>query len=180
MTKIILDTAMTIDGFWADGEGSSVFPISEMHESGLIVPLIERTGAAVMSRRSFEMAGDPDWYADNYELQVPIFVVTDRPPARAPRTNGRISFRFVASFREALAAAREASEGRDVLVVGEASAVRATLEEQAVDELYLRIVPHLLGAGITLFGDDQRPQEFRMIGAATTATAVHLHFGRRS
>jgi dihydrofolate reductase len=178
MTKILLDTAMTLDGFWADGEGSSVFPIAELHDSGLVLPLIQRTGAAVMSRRSFDMADDPDWYADNYELQVPIFVVTDDPPAQSPRTNGRISFTFVASFREALVAAREASRGRDVLIVGEASAVRSALAEDAVDELYVRIVPRLLGTGIPLFGAGQRPQDFRRIDIATTATAVHLHLGR--
>jgi hypothetical protein len=27
-----------------------------------------------MGRRAFAM-GDPDWYADNYEFQVPIFVL---------------------------------------------------------------------------------------------------------
>lgn len=180
MTKIIIDAAMSLDGFWADPDGQSVYPIGDMHESGLVAPLAERTGAAIMSRRSFEMAEDPDWYADNYELQVPIFVVTDRPAAKPPRENGRISFSFVPCFDAALAGARAARKGRDVLIIGETGAVSAALEAQAVDELYLRIVPRLLGAGIPLFSGNQPPQQFRLIGTANTDGAVHLHFGRQS
>ena len=36
----------------------------------------EETGAVLMGRRTFEMAGDTDSHADTYELQVPIFVLT--------------------------------------------------------------------------------------------------------
>lgn len=79
MPKVYIDAGVSIDGFWADPDGTSVFPVDEMHRSGLIAALVERTGSVVMSRRSFEMVGDPDWYACNYEHQVPIHVFTDAP-----------------------------------------------------------------------------------------------------
>jgi hypothetical protein len=33
------------------------------------------------------MSGDPDWYADNYEYQVPIFAMTKEPPGEVPKQN---------------------------------------------------------------------------------------------
>jgi hypothetical protein len=33
------------------------------------------------------MAEDPDWMADNYEYQVPIFVFTDKAPEKHPKEN---------------------------------------------------------------------------------------------
>src|SRR5947208_16386496 len=45
MTRVFIDSAMSIDGFWADREGQSVFPLGDMHGSGLIKALVDRTGA---------------------------------------------------------------------------------------------------------------------------------------
>lgn len=47
--------------------------------------MIAETGALLMGKRTFEMADDPDSYVGNYELQVPIFVVTHEPPAVMPK-----------------------------------------------------------------------------------------------
>ncbi len=41
---------------------------------------IRTTGAIILGRNSFDMADDPDWYAGNYEYQVPLFVMTHRIP----------------------------------------------------------------------------------------------------
>jgi hypothetical protein len=61
------------------------------------------------------MADDPDGYADTYELQVPIFVLTHTPPAVAPKRNERLFSAFVTDGVEsAVAPAGE----RDVTVVG--------------------------------------------------------------
>src|SRR5689334_21026734 len=111
MTRIFIDAAMSIDGFWADREGQSVFPLEDMHSSGLIKTLVDRTGAVVMSRRSFEMADDPDWFAGNYELQVPIHVITDAPPSKHPKEGGGVSFSFCKNFAQALAGARNSARG---------------------------------------------------------------------
>jgi hypothetical protein len=52
---------------------------------------IEQTGAVLMGRRTFEMA-DPDSYVGNYELQVPIFVLTHPPPRVAPKPDEHLTF----------------------------------------------------------------------------------------
>jgi dihydrofolate reductase len=55
---------------------------------------IEQTGAVLMGRKTFEM-GDADSYVGNYEFQVPIFVLTHRPPSVAPKQDEHLTFTFV-------------------------------------------------------------------------------------
>ena len=174
---VVLDAAMTLDGFWADESGKSVFPVREMHEEGLVEALSSRTGAVIMSDRSFRMSADPDWYADHYELQCPIWVITDRPPATKPKENSRLTFTFLADFTEALAAARSAAVDKDVMLIGEASMAQMALDADAVDELVLRIVPRLLGRGVPLFRD-QVPRDFSRKSVILSRTATHVTFVR--
>lgn len=173
--SIVLDVGMSIDGFWADAEGNSVYPIEEMHNAGLIAPLISRTGAVVMSLRSFEMADDPDWFASNYEYQVPIFVVGGKTPATPPRENGRISFEFVATFAAALDAARKVCFDNDIMIIGEASVAQAALANGEVDEIYLRVVPRVMKQGIPVFGCTARERQYRRASVTMTEHATHIH-----
>jgi dihydrofolate reductase len=85
MTKIIAGMTMSLDGFVHDARGSTEALFRDLadwrnEERGKAS--IAATGAVLMGRRAFEMADDPDSYADQYEYQVPIFVLTRHPPAR--------------------------------------------------------------------------------------------------
>jgi dihydrofolate reductase len=179
MTKVFIDSAMSIDGFWADRDGRSVFPLDDLYSSGILKTLVDRTGAVIMSRRSFEMASDPDWFAGNYELQVPIHVITGQPPAKHPKEDCGVTFSFHANFADALAGARTAAGGRDVAIIGERSAVEAAIAADAVDEIYLRIVPKICGSGEPLMRDlgDVR-SVFDISNVNTTGHAVHIHLVR--
>lgn len=92
-----------------------------------------------------------------------------------PKENGRISFSFLPSFATALTAAREVCRERDIMIIGEASAARCALESGHVDEIYLRIVPHVLGKGIRLFDSGPTSHGFRPTSAAMTDSATHIH-----
>lgn len=175
MSAVVLDAAMSIDGFWADGDGNSIFPVEEMHAAGLITPLVLRTGAVVMSRISFDMADDPDWYADNYEYQVPIFVFGGEAPASSPRGNGRISFDFLATFTEALSAACSACGDHDVMIIGEATAAQSAMASGKVDEIYLRLVPQFLKQGVPLFDASTSNRTYRRTSDTMTELATHIH-----
>ena len=176
MPKVFIDCAVSIDGYWADADGTSVYPRDEVRKSAL-AQMIERTGAVIMSRRSFEMAKDPDWFAGNYELQVPLHIITDKPPTIPPREGGGVTFTFCRNFAEALTAARAAAETRDVAVIGERSAVEAALASGAVDEIYLRVVTAIAGGGERLI--DQRALAGLIKVVDRTENAVHLHLARR-
>ena len=86
MSKVIAGMTMSLDGFVEDQNGSvaRLYPdFAELGSSELMQEQIRSTGAVVMGRRTYEMAEDPDTYADSYEYQVPIFVVTKQAPAEA-------------------------------------------------------------------------------------------------
>ena len=97
MGKVILGFTMSLDGFIND-RNSSVEPLYpdllDWQESEFGKESIQNTGAVVMGRKTFAM-GEPDAYADHYEYQVPIFVVTKTAPTKAPKESERLSFTFV-------------------------------------------------------------------------------------
>jgi dihydrofolate reductase len=157
MGRVIAGMTMSIDGYVANTRGApeGLYPdLSALQGSAYMNDLIAATGAVIMGRGSFEMAEDPDVLAESYEFQVPIFVLTHRPPARRPRENGRISFTFVSGALEpVVGAARRAAGDRDVTVVGGPVLISQLLGGGHVDELHVDVMPVFLGAGKRFFDD---------------------------
>ena len=157
MTRVIAGMTMSLDGFVADRDGSIGALYSDFEtfqESDAFRASIEETGAALMGRTTFDMAEDPDTYADGYEYQVPIFVVTHEPPPVHPKENDRLTFTFVTDGIEpAVALATEAAGDKAVTVIGGAEINRQMLRAGLVDELHIDIMPVFLGEGLRLFDD---------------------------
>lgn len=98
------------DDFWAAGLYADLVALPGTEGEAYLVSDADRTGAVLMGRRSYEGADDPDSYADDYEFQVPIFVVTHQPPAVTTASNDRLSISFVTGgVRAAVARAVEAA-----------------------------------------------------------------------
>lgn len=154
MAKVIFGMTLSLDGFINDADGNiSVLYLNhqEFAKSEIMQEAIRDTGAVVMGRRTFEMAGDPDHYATDYEVQVPIFVVTHQPPDQKPKENEQLGFTFVDDIEEAIRMAKQAAKEKDVTVVGGANIGRQVLKAGLVDELQIGIMPMLLGHGQWLF-----------------------------
>ena len=66
---------------------------------------------------------------------------------------GGTTFTFATGIDSALEQARAAAGGRAVAIAGGASTVRQYLAAGMLDELYLHIVPIILGAGERLLED---------------------------
>ncbi|MDT9724582.1 dihydrofolate reductase [Xylanibacillus composti] len=154
MAKVIFGMTMSLDGFINDANGRMglLYPnLKELGETDMMQEAIRTTGAVVMGRRTFAMASDPDAYADHYEFQVPIFVITKQAPERKPKENGRIRFAFVDTVEAAIQQAKQAAGDKNVTVVGGPSVGRQLLKAGLVDELEIGIMPILLGEGKRLF-----------------------------
>src|SRR6266581_5453467 len=95
MSKVSLSMSMSLDGFVRDQMGDERLYDRDYDASELLEELIRDTGAVLMGRNAFGMSGDPDWYADNYEYQVAIFVMTKEPPEEVPKQNDQITFTCV-------------------------------------------------------------------------------------
>jgi dihydrofolate reductase len=154
MASVIAGTTTSLDGFMADPGGGieRLYPdFPELRDTISMNDAIDRTGAVVMGRKTFEM-GDPGSYVGNYEFQVPIFVVTGRPPRVPPKQDERLTFTFVGDgVASAVAQAKAAAGDRAVQIVGGASVIRQALAAGLVDELHIDIMPVLLGDGLRLF-----------------------------
>jgi len=145
---------MSLDGFINDANGgvALLYPdLKELDQTELMQEAVRTTGAVIMGRRTFEMASDSDSYADTYEFQVPIFVLTEQAPAKKPKQNGRISFTFVDTVEAAIQQAKQAAGEKDVAVVGGPNVGRQLLKAGLMDELQIGIMPILLGEGQRLF-----------------------------
>ena len=114
-------------------------------------------GAYVMGRNMFGGGPGPwtdepwnGWWGGNPPFHLPVFVVTHH--ARQPLVcDGGTTFTFVTDGAEAaVAQAREAAAGRDVMIAGGSTVARQCLAAGLVDELRLDLVPVLLGDGVRL------------------------------
>ena len=157
MSKVVVGMTISLDGFVNDSSGSvaSLYPDFESFRD--FEPLretIQKTGAVVMGKNAFAMAEDPDWYAYNYEFQVPIFVVTHEIPNKQPKETDKLSFTFVIDGVEStIKQAKLAAGNQDVTVIGGASTLRQCLKAGVADELHIDVMPILLCSGLRLFED---------------------------
>jgi dihydrofolate reductase len=153
MAKVLLGMTMSLDGFVQDRHGSvgRLFPdLAAEWQTEALQEEIRTTGAVVMGRRAYDMAGG-DFTA--YEFQVPIFVLTHQAPERVAKgENERLRFTFVTDgIESAIDKAKAAAGDKRVSVIGGASTAQQCLNAGLVDELQIDVRPVLLGAGLRLF-----------------------------
>lgn len=182
MGKVILGMTMSLDGFINDRDGSveALYPdLAALRETEPMKESIQNTGAVVMGRNSFAMAEDPDSIAENYEYQVPIFVLTHQPPKRHPKETGTLTFTFVTDGMEsAIRQAKAAAGDKDVTVIGAASTAQQCLKAGLADELHIDIMPVFLGSGLRPFegiGEGQLQLE-RLKLVELPAGRTHIEF----
>jgi len=157
MGKVILGMTMSLDGFINDRDGSveALYPdLAALRDTEPLSESIRNTGAVVMGRNSYAMADDPDWFAGNYEYQVPIFVLTHTPPQKMPKQTAELTFTFVTDgIQSAIRQAKAAAGKKDVTVIGAANTAQQCLEAGLADELHIDIMTVLLRAGLRTFED---------------------------
>lgn len=165
MGKVIVGMTMSLDGFVHDRAGSvgALYPdFDTLRDTEPMQEAMQTTGAVVMGRNAFAMADDPDAYADTYEFQVPIFVLTHTAPQQRPKATAQLTFTFVTDgIASAIAQAKAAAGDKDVVVVGGASTIQQCLRAGLADELHLDIMPVLLNEGLRLF-DAMDPAPLRL------------------
>jgi dihydrofolate reductase len=152
MGKVVGGMTLSLDGFASDPQGdvSRLYPdLGELGETEMLQEEIRTTGAVVMGRHSYAM-GDPDSFADSYEYQVPIFVLTHHIPEKKPKENQALTITFVTDGIESAIARAKAAGDRNVMLIG-ASINQQCINAGLCDELHIGIMPVLLGDGLRLF-----------------------------
>lgn len=155
MGKVIAGMTMSLDGFINDRNGSaqslsSDFP--ELLQASSFKDMIENTGAVIMGRHTYEMADPFMWINDDYEFQVPLFILTHTPPEKFPEGNDKLTLTFVTDGVEsAISQAKELAGDKMVQIIGGADTIQQCLNSGLCDELGIDVMPILLGEGLRLF-----------------------------
>jgi dihydrofolate reductase len=128
-------------------------------DSAVIDEVVQNIGAYIMGRNMFGPGRGPwdrawtGWWGEDPPYHVPVFVLTHQARDPLPMQGGT-TFTFVtAGVASALEQARSVAGGRDVAIAGGARTVQQYLAAGLLDELYLHIVPVILGAGELLLVD---------------------------
>ncbi|WP_033542673.1 dihydrofolate reductase family protein [Planococcus sp. CAU13] len=170
MAKVVWGMIMSVDGFINDKEGSLAELYASFEPNEEINEAMAKTGAVIMGRNSFEMSEDTDAYADNYEFQVPLFILTHHPPEKHLKENDKLTITFVNDgIEDAISQARAAAGEKNVVVLG-ASTGQQALKAGLVEELQIAIAPILLGQGLRFF-DHLENFEIRLEKVLTIETA---------
>lgn len=160
MAKVVGGMTLSLDGFASDphGDVSRLYPdLGELRNTEMLQEEIRTTGAVVMGRTSYNM-GDPDSFAEHYEFQVPIFVLTHHIPEKKPRETAALTVTFVTEgIESAIAQAKAAAGDRNVILIG-ASINQQCLNAGLCDELHMGFMPVLLGDGLRLFEHVDAPR----------------------
>ena len=176
MGKVILGSTMSLDGFINDQNGSvgSLYSdLEELRNTELLKEAIRSTGAVVMGRRSYDM-GNPDLYADNYEFQVPIFVLTRNIPLKKPRQTEKLTFTFITDgIESAISQAKAVAQDKDVTIIGGAIIAQQCLKADLLDEIHIDIMPLLLCSGLRFF-DNLGDQTIQLEKIAVLETPVRM------
>jgi dihydrofolate reductase len=186
MSKVVLDVAMSLDGFTAGPDISEANPMGKggerLHEwmwtagSGPggevdigFSPVSAMVGAAVIGRRTFDLGVGP-WGGTPWP-GVPGFVVTHRTREDLVGGNGG-TFAFD-GLAGAARRARNAAGGKDVLVLG-AHVAGELLRAGLLDEVRIHLVPLLLGEGTPLFAGERG--ELIQEGKPVAGAVTHLRY----
>jgi dihydrofolate reductase len=168
MSATVLDMSMSLDGFIAGPNESRDNGLGDggprLHEwvfagadpaqrtvsrpdgvNGQVFGELMNTGAVVAGRGTVEPAGY--WDGDHHD-GVPIFILSRGEPPVETRQWPLIT--FVADVATAMARAKAAAGGRNVLVHG-AGTAQLALAAGVLDELELHVIPVLFGQGRRLF-----------------------------
>jgi dihydrofolate reductase len=161
-------------------EGGEVNASTEVIEE-----TVDNIGAGVMGRNMFGGGPGPwgeepweGWWGDDPPFHVPVFVLThhEREPLEK---QGGTTFHFVTDgIESALEQAKEAAGGKDVSLGGGAGVAQQYLAAGLLDEMWLHVVPMLLGDGARLFDRSARDAgiELEQVRAVEAPGVTHLKY----
>jgi dihydrofolate reductase len=150
-------------------------------DSEVVAEVGRNAGAYIMGRNMFSPGRGPwddgwkGWWGDDPPYHVPVFVLTHHP--RAPLTMlGGTTFNFVTEgIESALERARSAAGGKTIEVAGGARTVQQFIAAGKLDELYLHIVPIVLGAGERLLENVGDPS-FKPLKVIAGPAVTHVKY----
>lgn len=151
MGKVLWHTPLSLDGVIAGPDDDMGWVFDVDGGSGQTADEVVRsTGALLVGRRTQDVEDrlQPGFYGGAF--RGPFFVLRHDPPAQPPVVKG-VTGRFLTmGIEEAVAVAKEAAAGANVVILG-ANVARQCLEAGLLDEIIVHLTPVLVGGGIRFF-----------------------------
>ncbi|GAA3245198.1 dihydrofolate reductase family protein [Nonomuraea helvata] len=165
------DGTMLFDWYFDGGTPSQVFDGFKLSEPSARVfdGLAGRVGAVVAGRNTYE---DSDRFGGGSPHPGARLIVLSH--RAAPELTERQTL-VTTGIEDAIAAAREAADGKDVGLMG-GGALTSALQAGLVDEVILHQVPVLLGGGRPFFQALPEHVRLRLVEAVPAPGVTHLHY----
>ncbi|WP_020574207.1 dihydrofolate reductase family protein [Actinopolymorpha alba] len=180
MAKVLLDMAMSLDGFIAGpndeygGLHDWFFGTGDDSASAIVKESIETTGAIVIGRRTYDIGDRDDGFAQT-PYQVPHFVLTHRAPHKVAKGNLTLTF-ATSGLEAAIQEAKLVAGDRYVTIGGGADIAQQCIRAGLVDEIQLHVTHVLLGAGIRLLDLGTGRIDLARTRVIESRGATHLRF----
>lgn len=145
----------------------------ELTADQVLRPEMERAGAMVMGRDSYEIA-ESAW-GQHPPFEVPIFVLTHHPHEDDRREG--TTFTFVTDGIDATMQRAHAAAGSTDVMLHGGTAIQQGLRSGVLDELQLHVVPVLLGAGRRLWDNlGSTPITLEPVRTLAGSQVTHLKY----
>jgi dihydrofolate reductase len=154
MRKVVLGAGITLDGYIARLDGSVDYLF--MPKDYSMAEFFATIDTAVMGRKTFDVAQKMGGGGFGGSMKSYVFSRSQPPGER----NGVVFVNdspvsFIANLRKQL--------GKNIWHMGGGDLARSFLEHDLIDELYLGVVPILLGEGLPLFPSGFPQRNFSLI-----------------
>jgi dihydrofolate reductase len=161
MRKVILSVAVSLDGMieGPNGEYDWCPPPSKKEMSDFL----NKIDAIFLGRKSFELTGKSMFPKKEHY----VFSTTLKKA---------IDFHLIGSNAKQKVIDLKKQPGKDIWLFGGAKLVTFFLNEKLVDEMWLAVVPIVLGKGKPLFSDINQRTHFNLVEAVPKEGYVSLYY----
>ncbi len=173
MRKVVLGVGISLDGYIARPDGSVDFLF--MPKDYSMAAFFKRIDTAVMGRKTYDVAmklGGGSMSSPGMKSYVfsRLLVAGERGDVTVVCKTPK---QFVEELRK--------KKGKDIWLMGGGELAREFLREDLLDELYLGIVPVLIGEGIAAFPSGFPQREFELAENKTFSQGlIALRYERRT
>lgn len=165
---------MSLDGYIAKPNDDIGFLslVEKENEDYGYANFLKTIDTVIVGRKSFEKVLSLGFDYPHSDKEVYII-------SRTPKPNIG-SFRFYSSDLVELVLTLKKLKGKNIYCDGGAEIANVLLKNNLIDELYISIIPILLGNGISLFNKDLPENNLNLISAKTYEKGlVQLHYAKK-
>jgi dihydrofolate reductase len=197
MAKVVVALTMSLDGYVAGPNDGKHLPLGEGGEAlfewyfngdtpsrhydrfrlskrsaEVFDAGIDSCGAVVTGRRTYDIANA--WGGDGPVPGRPLFVLTHNVPAEVPETS--VPYTFVTDGIQSAIEQAKAAAGDKYVGLAGSQAAQQCLRAGLLDEIWLAVVPLLLGGGVRLFDHIGGAVRLETINVVDAPGVTHLSY----